>query len=148
MTIDGKPRHFLSDVRKFIFIGQCAEFPQMRVAVGNGAAGWSIDKWKFLNGAYAEKRHAQNNVRQIASHDFRHGKRFAALIILFGIESHAHAFPHAAASAFPLVGARARYVFNGKAGHARMRRKPLDARKPGVDNVTDVGNGYGGFGNG
>ena len=145
-SIGSRARSSPSRRERALFI-QRAQFLQQGVTIRNGGGRGRLDKRKGFNVAQMKRLHPQNDFGQIGALDFRLRERRARIEILLRIKPDANAFLHAPGAAFALVGAALRNRFDRQAFDARARIVTADAREPGINHVTNAGNGQGRFGN-
>ena len=139
--INRQPRQVVAEPREGALFVQRAEFLEQGVAVGDGGGRGRLDKRKRLNVPQVERLHAQNDFGEIGALDFRLREQRPRIEILLRVEPDANACLHAARAAFALVGAALRNRLDRQALGARARIVTADAGQPGINHITDAGNG-------
>jgi hypothetical protein len=118
-----------------------AELEERRGAVTDGARAGGLDERKLLDVAEPERRHLQNDARQVRPHDLRRGERRARREVLFGVKANAYAGARAPRAARALLRRGLRYFLDREPLDLASRIVAAHAREPGVDHVTHPGHG-------
>ena len=144
--IERQPAQFAAQRGDALVVIERAQGLQQPVAIGDVPAFGCIKPREVLDIAKIQAGHLQDHAGQIRAQDFRIGEGRTRLEVLLVVEPQADAGADAAAAAGALVGRRLRYRFDLQLLHAEARRKAVDARRAGIDDVTDAGHGHRGFG--
>ena len=131
--------------RRLLVGGNRPELFQQTHAVLNVALIRRFDERKRRDVAQPQGGHLQDNGRQVGAQNFRVGKLRARQEIVFGVETNADPFRHAAAAALTLVGRRLRNGLNRQPLDLGAVAVAADARRTRVDHVFDARHGERGF---
>ena len=114
---------------------------QQQVAVADGSGVWRLDEREGRDVAETDRRHLQDDRRQVGAQDLRFGELRAGLELLLAVQADARARSDAPAPPGTLVRRRLRH---------RLDRQPLDLQaaaeagdpgSAGVDDVAHTGHG-------
>ena len=121
-----------------LFIGAYrAQLFQQTHAVLNVALIRRFDKRERGDIAQPQRRHLQNDRRQVGAQNFRVGKLRTRQEIIFRIKANTDAFGYAAAASFTLIGGRLRYGLNRQTLYFSAIAVAADTRRTRIDHIFD-----------
>ena len=143
--VDGQPGQATADRSVSAAVPVVAVAPQLDSSRATPSAmAWrsgGSTNGNALDVAEAERRHLQDDRRQVGAQDLGLGERGPGVEVLLVVEADADAGRHAAAATRPLVGRRLRDRLDGQALHLGAAAVAGDAGRAGVDDVADAGHG-------
>src|SRR5205807_1827162 len=137
--IDRQPGQLPTDSRQPELLVDRAELEQGVVPVPEATAVGGIDERKLFGIAEIERSHLENDGCEVRPQDLGRRERGSPFEVLLGIEAYANTRARAPGPPCSLVGRCLRNLFDREATDLPPRVVSADARRPGVDDVTNSG---------
>ncbi len=144
--VEREARHLLAQRGDLARLVDRAKLLQLLVAVVDGAAGGRLKKRESIDVAEPQRGHAQDHRSQRRARDLGIGKGWARLIVVFVVETDAHACRHPPAPASALVGRRLAHTFGEQHLDLGAVAVAVDPRQTGVDHIAHPRHGERGLG--
>src|SRR5215470_1037749 len=145
--IDGQLRELAAERGYRVARIHRSELLQQLIAVGDGARAGRIEKWKRIDRAKLESRHAQDHGCERRAQDLRVGEARSCGEVFFAVKPYADARSDATASPRALISGGSRDLLDLQQADLVAQRVATHTREARVNDVADARDGQRGLGN-